>query len=148
MNTRRDHGRFPRDPQHPFSDMLPPPKVRDGRSGRSQQDVTQLSLRVPKQVMHALRIQAQQEQVTVTLIVLRALENVIQPVIHDQTGLRDGVGKEPVYLGANQRVSRLEDEIPSAVHQPVPEWDHMGRWKQREAKKRGERIGLVDRPRR
>ena len=148
MNTPRDHGRFPRDSQNPFADMLPEPRERDGRSGRSQQDATNLCLRVPKQVMYALRIKAQQEQVSVTIIVLRALKEALQPELHGQTGLRDGVSQERVYLGQNQRRDRLEDKNPVTVSQPVPEWDHMGRWKQREAKKRGVRVGLVDRPRR
>jgi hypothetical protein len=145
---RASGGYFLPDPQNPFADMLPKRKVRDAKSGRPQQDPTILCLRVPKPVMHMLRIKAQQEQITVTIIVLRALKAELQPEIIDQTSLRDGVSPAPVFLGQNQRAARLENEIKPTVSQPVPEWDHMGRWKQREAKKRGDRVGLVDKPRR
>ena len=125
------------------------PKSRDERSGRRQDaEPDHLSIRMPLTWMRALRSIAERQQKTVTQVVLDALQPVIQPVIQGGSRLRDEPGSMPWFAGGNRRMPRLEDQIPSPITNPVPAFDHIGRWQQRQEKKRGRVGGLIDKPRR
>ena len=145
MITHRDsRGRIARPSGPPHS----VPKTRDERSGRRQNaEPDHLSMRMPLAWMRALRSVAERQQKTVTQVVLDALEPVILPVIHGNSGLRDQPSSIGRFLGQNRKMPRLEDQIPSPITNPVLAFDRMGRWRQRQQKRKF--IGhLVDAPKR
>jgi hypothetical protein len=147
MITHRDaRGRIMRAAGPPHSTA----KTRDEPSGRRQNaEPDHLSIRMPVAWMRALRSVAEQQQKTVTQIVLEALEPVLQPVIHGAVGLRDQPGSIGRFFGQNRKMPRIEDQVPTPITNPVPAFDHMGRWQQKQQRRKGGfETGLIDKPRR
>jgi len=142
-------GRIMPDPKspHPFAKWKAP-RNRDGRSDRPvkprRDGEPTISFRVPERVYRAIRLTAARRGSTVTALVQEALV----PVLQAPEWLHENVPPAPRSFGPNRKVPRLEDKIKSPVTNPVPAFDRMGRWQQRQEEKTGFKGNLVDRPRR
>lgn len=129
MAIRGTNGRFVRDPRDGppiFPEYVKPERTRDGRSGRAQKEAPeQLSLRVPLELMRALRREALRRNVTATNIVLTALKKELHSETQPDSRLYDPVESTLKTLPGNVKLSRIEGVVRSDVRDPIPKHDHV-----------------------
>lgn len=137
ISRRDDQGRIEREPvDHlPFADFIPKPRMRDGRSSHRRRSEPVFSVRMPQIVLDALKSVAETRQVSAANVILCALEPVLLPVLQGSAQLRDRTPEPRIFLGGNQKLSRLVPDSQKDSQNSVPFYDKVARVAQRRAGK-------------
>jgi len=136
IKDRDPLGRIAADPASPFAEFKQPHRERDGRSDpylSRRSSEPSICVRLPRRVLQALKLLAEQRRVSLSTVVRQALVPILQPV------LRDGEPRlhDPPLDAASLalRNVRLPQRHPNPLGGGIPAYDHVGRQAQRVARK-------------
>jgi hypothetical protein len=111
-------GQFRRDRPHPFSDFWPA--------------TTYVVVRLHPIVRQAVKTIANQQGVSVTHLVLAALEPVIRPVLPEPGQLQDGSQNRAHMPAAPHRLVRLADQVAASIPSQHNPGDALGQAQRRQ----------------